>query len=336
MGQRKASGAGSYIVLVLSVVFVAACGAVFWLAYTGELGNVIGRLTGGASTEETTGSGTEAQTDPEPKDFASYSWDEVAQIAKLIEGAGSDGEGFAVAQRYGILSSDGSLNDCVRQVVLTDGSAALCRVVGVLADDRADGSGKCGLTFILSGLGSSEMNAADTCEGGWSGSELRGWLNSEGLALLPDELRENVAAAAKLSNNTGITSDVSAVTATSDSLWLFSASEIYGELTWFEQEYGDGAGYHTDYTNFGPYTQMINSEGSQYLYFKQNGVADRSEYAAVSTVFGELTSNFWLRTCYPLSMGSDAGQFYQVMASGYPSTVALASQKNKILAGFCL
>ena len=104
-----------------------------------------------------------------------------------------------------------------------------------------------------------------------------------------------------------------------------------------EQEYGDGAGYHTDYTDFAPYTQMINSEGAQYLYFAQHGVADRSEYAAVADVLGDLSSNFWLRTAYPLSIGDDdAGQFYQVMASGYPSTIAVATQKNKIIAGFCL
>ncbi len=331
--SRRGSGGGGCLV-AFSLVFVLACGGVFFLVATGRLSSFFGERRSAASAQDAAaGDGKEL----EPKDFASYTWEELRQIASLIENSGSEEAGLAVAQKYGILASDGTLNDCERQVVLVDGSAGLCRVVGVLADDLADGSGKAGLTFIMSGLGSSEMNPTATCDGGWEGSELRGWLNSEGLSLLPEDLRAGVRVVSKLSNNVGITNDPSSITSTSDSLWLFGASEIYGSISWYEQEYGSGVIYNTDYTDFAPYKQMINSEGSQYLYFAQNGVADRSEYAAVSTVLGSLSSNFWLRSAYPLSIsGTDDGQFYQVMASGYPSTVALATQRNKILAGFCL
>ncbi len=326
-------GSGGALSIVLSLVFVLLCGGVFFLVATGRLS---GLGVGPTQSADSPSAGSAAGS-VQPKDFGAYTWDELAEVAQLIEQAASEEEGLAIARDYGILSSDdGNLNDCVRQVLLGDGSVALCRVVGVLADEKSDGSGKAGLTFMLSGLGSSEMNSTDTCEGGWESSGLRAWLNSDGVSLLPDELRGHVAEVSKSTNNVGITGDPADVTATSDFLWLFSASEIYGNLTWFEQEYGDGAGYHTDYTDFAPYTQMINSEGSQYLYFAQNGVADRSEYAAVVEALGGLASNFWLRTAYPLAIGDDAGQFYQVMASGYPSTVATASQKNLIIAGFCL
>lgn len=330
--SRRGSG-GGVLPVVLSLIFVLACGGVFFLVASGRLPG----LVAGSSPTESASGGDEGSGVVQPKDFASYSWDELASVAGLIEQAGSEDAGLAVAKEYGIVSGDGVLNDCVRQVVLADGSAGLCRVVGVLADDKADGSGKAGLTFMLSGLGSSSINSTDTCDGGWGSSELRAWLNSEGVSLLPEDLRGRVAEVSKLTNNVGITNSPADVSPTADSLWLFSASEIYGDLTWFEQEYGDGAGYHTDYTDFAPYAQMINSEGSQYLYFAQNGVGDRSEYAAVAGALGNPTSNFWLRTAYPLSISAeDAGQFYQVMASGYPSTVAAASQKNKIIAGFCL
>lgn len=330
--SRRDSG-GGVLPVVLSLLFVLICGGVFYVVATGGFP---GASPDGAAQNAASDDAATSST-PGRKDFAAYTWDELAQIARLLEQAGSDGAGLAVAREYGILADDGTLNDCVRQVVFTDGSAGLCRVVGVLADVAADGSGKAGLTFMVSGLGSSQMNPTDTCQGGWEGSELREWLNDVGFLLLPDDLRENIEAVSKPANNAGVTSDPASVTATSDSLWLFSASEIYGELTWFEQEYGDGAGYHTDYTDFAPYTEMINSEGAQYLYFAQHGVADRSEFAAVADVLGELSSNFWLRTAYPLSIGDDdAGQFYQVMASGYPSTIAVATQKNKIIAGFCL
>ncbi|WP_322151859.1 DUF6273 domain-containing protein [Paratractidigestivibacter sp.] len=330
---RRAS-VGGVLLVVFSLAFVAVCGGVFYLVFTGRMPGMR-QSSGGSSTAEQ--AQVASQTEVEPKDFSLYTWEELGRIATMIESAGTQETGLAVAQKYGIVSFDGSLADCAHQVVLADGSAALCRVVGVLADDLADGSGKAGLTFMVSGLGSAPMNSTATCDGGWEGSELRGWLNSDGSSLLPDDLRAAIKSVSKLSNNTGITSDTASVTSTSDGLWLFSASEIYGSITWYEQEYGDGVIYNTDYTDFAPYTQMINSEGLQYLYFSQNDVADRSEYAAVAGALGKLTSNFWLRTAYPLSItGSDDGQFYQVMASGYPSTVAVATQQNKILAGFCL
>ena len=333
--SRRSSGGGGCLV-AFSLLFVLACGGVFFLVASGRLSGFLG--SSGCIQGSQSSSATEAaQSTVEPKDFSSYTWEELAEVANLIESAGSEESGYAVARQYGIMTSDGALADCERQVTLTDGTSALCRVVGVLADDLSDGSGKAGLTFILSGLGSSGMNPTATCEGGWEGSELRSWLNSDGVALLPDGLRESVKHVTKLSNNTGITGDPASVTATDDAVWLFSASEIYGEITWYEEEYGDGVIYNTDYTDFAPYKRMINSEGEQYLYFSQNGVHDRDEYSAVSTVLGKLTSNFWLRTAYPLNISeSDEGQFYQVMASGYPSTIASADQKNKILAGFCL
>lgn len=333
--SRRSSGGGGCLV-VFSVLFVLVCGGVFYFVASGRLSGVLGSSGGSQSTRSSSVT-EEAKSTVEPKDFSSYTWKELAEVANLIESADSEEAGYAVARQFGIMNSDGTLADCERQITLTDGSSALCRIVGVLADNLSDGSGKAGLTFILSGLGGSEMNSTATCEGGWEASELRSWLNSDGVALLPDGLRESVKHVSKLSNNAGITGDPASVTATDDAIWLFSASEIYGEITWYEEEYGDGVIYNTDYTDFAPYKQMINSEGEQYLYFSQNGVHDREEYSAVSTVLGKLTSNFWLRTAYPLSISeSDEGQFYQVMASGYPSTIAPADQKNKILAGFCL
>lgn len=321
---------GSYLPVVLSFVFLLACAGVFAAVATGSLPG----MRGADSSQEPS---EEGSSDLTAKAFSSYSWEELASIADIIESAGSEDEGLAVAREFGIVGDDGSLRDCVRQVVFTDGSVGTCRVVGVLEDEKADGTGKAALTFALTGLPKSAMNASATCEGGWESSEARSWLQGEARSLLPADLAPRVASVLKSTNNAGIASDTSSVTQTGDALWLFSASEIYGELTWFSQEYGDDPIYNTSYTDFGPYDQLISSEGAQYRYFAQTGVHDRDSYAAVGDMLGSADECFWLRTPYPLRFSdADEGMFFQVMGTGYPSSAVAASQENGILAGFCL
>lgn len=320
---------GSFLPVVLSFVFLLACAGVFVAVATGAISQGGGAGDGDSSAQ--------SQSTLTPKAFSSYSWEELAAVSDIIESAGGEEEGRAVAQTYGILAEDGTLKECVRQVVFVDGSVGTCRVVGVLADEKSDGSGKAALTFALTGLPAHAMNDTATCEGGWGASSARAWLSGEGAALLPQELSSRMVGVLKASNNTGIASDASSVTQTADVLWLFSASEIFGQLTWFAQEYGDNPIYNTSYTDFGPYDQLISSEGSQYQYFSQAGVADRSSFAAVGSLWGNADECFWLRTAYPLHFSDeDQGMFFQVMGSGYPSTAVDADQANGLLVGFCL
>ena len=324
------SSRGSYLPVVLSFVFLLACAGVFVVVATGSLPG----MSGPGSAQESPSEDTAELT---AKAFSSYSWEELGTIADIIESADSEEEGLAVAREFGIVDDDGNVKECVRQVVFTDGSVGTCRVVGVLADEKADGTGKAALTFAITGLPKRAMNPTATCEGGWESSEGRSWLQDEARSLLPADLSPRLANVLKSANNAGIASDSSSVTQTSDALWLFSASEIYGELTWFMQEYGDDPIYNTSYTDFGPYDQLISSEGSQYRYFAQNGVHDRDSYAAVGDLLGSADECFWLRTPYPLRFtDADDGMFFQIMGSGYPSSAVAASQLNGILAGFCL
>ncbi len=315
---------------MLSFVFLLACAGVFVAVATGSLPG----MRGAGSGQESSSEGSSELT---AKAFSSYSWEELGSIADIIESAASEEEGLAAAREFGIVDDDGNVKECVRQVVFTDGSVGTCRVVGVLADEKADGTGKAALTFALTGLPKRAMNDSATCDGGWEGSGARSWLSDEARSLLPADLAPRVASVLKATNNAGIASDASSVTQTGDALWLFSASEIYGELTWFSQEYGDNPIYNTSYTDFGPYDQLISSEGSQYRYFAQAGVHDRESYAAVGELLGLTDECFWLRTPYPLHFSdADDGMFFQVMGSGYPSSAVAASQENGILAGFCL
>lgn len=151
---------------------------------------------------------------------------------------------------------------------LTDGKTLEYRIVGINHDDLADGSGKAGLTFEAtnSALGYQKMNATNTNAGGWEKSELRGRLNSGDLwSLLPAELQSKVKAVKKLTDNQG-GGKAGTPTATTDKVFLLSATEVWGDMQ---------------------------SDGTQYEYYKSKGVTT-SNYSGASS-----SCHHWTRSVYP-------------------------------------
>ena len=164
---------------------------------------------------------------------------------------------------------------------LTDGKTLEYRIVGINHDDLADGSGKAGLTFEAtnSALGYQKMNATNTNAGGWEKSELRGRLNSGDLwSLLPAELQSKVKAVKKLTDNQG-GGKAGTPTATTDKVFLLSATEVWGDMQ---------------------------SDGTQYEYYKSKGVTT-SNYSGASS-----SSRHWTRCVYP----SYSTYFRYVISSG--------------------
>ena len=164
---------------------------------------------------------------------------------------------------------------------LTDGKTLEYRIVGINHDDLADGSGKAGLTFEAtnSALGYQKMNATNTNAGGWEKSELRGRLNSGDLwSLLPAELQSKVKAVKKLTDNQG-GGKAGTPTATTDKVFLLSATEVWGDMQ---------------------------SDGTQYEYYKSKGVTT-SNYSGASS-----SSLHWTRSVYP----SNSTNFRFVYYSG--------------------
>ena len=164
---------------------------------------------------------------------------------------------------------------------LTDGKTLEYRIVGINHDDLADGSGKAGLTFEAtnSALGYQKMNATNTNAGGWEKSELRGRLNSGDLwSLLPAELQSKVKAVKKLTDNQG-GGKAGTPTATTDKVFLLSATEVWGDMQ---------------------------SDGTQYEYYKSKGVTT-SNYSGASS-----SNRHWSRSVYP----SNSTYFRYVSSSG--------------------
>ena len=166
-------------------------------------------------------------------------------------------------------------------IKLTNGETLEYRIIGINHDDLADGSGKAGLTFEATNgaLSYQRMNATDTNAGGWEKSELRGRLNTGDLwSLLPSELQSKVKAVRKMTDNKGGGS-AGTPSATTDKVFLLSTTEVYGDL---------------------------DSDGSQYEYYKSKGVST-SNYSGASS-----SNRHWTRSVSP----SNSTSFRLVFSNG--------------------
>ena len=151
---------------------------------------------------------------------------------------------------------------------LTDGKTLEYRIIGINHDDLADGSGKAGLTFEATNaaLGAHRLNATGTNAGGWEKSELRGRLNTGDLwSLLPAELQSKVKPVKKMTDNKG-GGTAGTPSATSDKVFLLSSTEVWGN---------------------------IDSDGTQYEYYKSKGVT-KTDYSGASS-----SNHHWTRSVYP-------------------------------------
>ena len=258
-----------------------------------------------------------------------YSWEELSQVSALVSAAPDDASGLAIAREYGLVDQDGVPVSADIEVPLSDGTLAHAQLVGVRHDVRADGT-PAGLTYMLSVVADQPMCATDSTEGGWEKSALRSWAASEGKALLPAELSSRLVAVGKTTNNVGVTEDAAAVTVTTDELWCFSAVEACGPVTWFADEYGP---------TMSSYDALVDAEGSQYAYFASRGVTGSTGLSDVlALTYRGQAWPWWYRTPYPyVFMGrGDSGSFFQVTATGFPSSVGLASSASGVVLGFCL
>ena len=229
---------------------------------SGTNGGTEGGATGGGST----GTGSATVQAAVAKDAKDWTLDEQEAVAEDIAAKGEASPAYAKAKAAMDAGTKWSIK-------LTDGKTMQYRIIGINHDDLADGSGKAGLTFEAtnSALGYQKMNATNTNAGGWEKSELRGRLNTGDLwSLLPSELQSKVKAVTKMTDNQG-GGKAGTPTATTDKVFLLSATEVWGDMQ---------------------------SDGTQYEYYKSNGVTT-SNYSGASS------SNYhWTRSVYP---GNSAG-----------------------------
>ena len=241
-----------------------------------------------------------------------YSWEDLSYIADLIAAAEDDEAGLEIAIEYNLCNEDGMLDGTqTKTFELEDGTEVTVRIVGFRADTRSDGTGLAGITFLATtSVGEVAMNSDDSVEGGWGASELREWMNSELVELLPDELTEVVVAVDKVTSlEAGVAS--SEQETTSDTLWVPSYSEVAGEPS--------------SSSRAAAYVE----EGAQYQLFAEAEEAGTLSEALVATIGADA---WWLRSPDCL----DEIRFQVVYSDGSLSWSFRPVNQLSVVMGFCL
>ena len=266
------------------------------IAFVGVVALGIGVLGGGQkqpepTTPEPAQQASEPQATPEPEpetpavavraSVEDYSWDELSQLADMIAGAKDQSSALEIEKKYNLVSAAGTLDGTqAKTLQLSDGTSVKMRIAGFRHDQRSDGSGVAGITFLADSIVSVRpMNTPERVD--WSQTSLRAWLNGEFLGLLPDELSGKVVEVKKQTNRA---SDFSSQEETDDKVWLLSYFELVGEVSASSSRSG-----------------VYNPEGTQYQMFSDLG----GQWEGTNEAFmvsGEC-ANWWLRSPDPANEG---------------------------------
>lgn len=251
-----------------------------------------------------------------------YTWDELSQISAEIGAAGDEAAAIEVAKKYNLCTPEGKLDGTqVKSVTLADGTQTTVQIVGFAHDDKTS-DGKAGITFIFGDcVGEAPMNGEPTNAGGWEASQMRAYLNGDWRAQLPADLDAIIVPVDKLTNNVGNTMGASCVTATSDSVWLFSYAELAGPIPAAEL-WGGGYEWAAD---------IFNAEGTRYKLFNDTGVIWNDGNPILVKNFQGSPIRWWERSPRP-----NYSDFFQSVYSGGDPNSNFADYSNGVVPGFCI
>lgn len=242
-----------------------------------------------------------------------YSWEEIAQISKLISKKGDQNGAIEIAKKYHLCTADGKLDGTqTKDVTLSDGTQTKVMIMGFNHDDKSDGSGKAGITFIFADdIAKKNMfEKADldnlfqkiqddgSASISWENASLRSWLSDSFSNELPSDLREQIVSVDKadavmpwvsytidsyygggIGAELNDDPDLMTTTTTSDKLWVPSFVEV-APLS--------------DYLMDG-WTYLL-QEGSQYQLFDDTGVTADTPNSILGTYDSQDGGGWWLRS----------------------------------------
>lgn len=171
----------------------------------------------------------------------SYTWAQIEQIAN----AGQGSSYFQIGN--------------TKNITLSTGEVVTLQIYDFNHDDKTSG-GKANITFGLKNLLADlrRMQPSDQTAGGWNASEMRTWMGSTLYGQLPESLRTVIKSVNKLASGGYYSPSV----ATSvDKLFIFSASEVFGSNTNWQNE---GVQYPIFTDNSSRIKKLSNGTGSAY------------------------------------------------------------------------
>lgn len=245
-----------------------------------------------------------------------YSWEEIAQISKLISKKGDQNGAIGIAKKYHLCTADGKLDGTqTKDVTLSDGTQTKVMIMGFNHDDKSDGSGKAGITFIFADdIAKKNMfERADldnlfqkiqddgSANISWENASLRSWLSDSFSNELPSDLREQIVSVdkadavmpwvsftidsyygggigAELNDNPDLTTTSTTIT-TSDKLWVPSFVELAPLSDYLMSDW----------------TYLL-QEGSQYQLFNDAGVTADTPNRILGTYDSQDGGGWWLRS----------------------------------------
>lgn len=242
-----------------------------------------------------------------------YSWEEIAQISKLISKKGDQNGAIEIAKKYHLCTADGKLDGTqTKDVTLSDGTQTKVMIMGFNHEDKSDGSGKAGITFIFADdIAKKNMfERADldnlfqkiqddgSASISWENASLRSWLSDSFSNELPSDLREQIVSVDKadavmpwvsftidsyygggIGAELNDDPDLMTTTTTSDKLWVPSFVEL-APLS--------------DYL-MSNWTYLL-QEGSQYQLFNDAGVTADTPNRILGTYDSPDGGGWWLRS----------------------------------------
>ena len=243
-----------------------------------------------------------------------YSWKDLKSIANEIAAAQDDSGATEIAKKYHLVGDDGNLSSASYKSIDDDINAY---IVGFNHDDRSDGKGKAGITFLIADASPAKlaMNKDGSNTGGWKDSDLRRSIRGEVYKCLPQALKSNIVRVKKLSNNSGATTDPSSVTSTDETVWLPSMVELIGK-DGLEEELGSGEPDQL---------AVYEAEGTQYAALQGDNDTRWTGYD------GFTGNNAWTRTCD----ASQSGCFLIYRGNDFGGPWDTNDELN-IYPGFCL
>ena len=271
--------------------------------------------------------------------FAEYSWEELIDLAGRIAAA-SDDEAARIATEHRLLNADGTVCRALKRFELADGTPATAQLLGLRADERADGTGVSGLTLLLNTpLAARAMHPDAMVQAAWEASEARAWLDGDARELLPRELADALVPVRKMTNNAGAATDASCVTATEDTLWLPSYAEIVGKR--------ELSSFNSGYEYIGA---VMNEEGLQYQAFLEMNLSFNQANEPLRRTRDGDPCFWWLRSPSPdVSLERGETFFNRVGPNGDPFHYACEptleqttdedtgdTYVNTLMPGFCL